>query len=105
MIIHIFDRSDLNEIIALKPLPNGGCLKITRHEDLKEGCPRNDVVLVNCTRNNKQYCVYVTPTGYSGDLFVLEFLSDEQYNNLEGIAERMRANALNYEPAKKLINY
>ncbi len=100
---HIIDRGNLDDIVAYQPKTKRN---ITRREDLEEhpvGHPRADIVLINGTRNDKQYCLYVTHTGYTGDLFILDFLTDKEFEQVEDIARRMRQNAIDFEPAERLI--
>ena len=103
MLIHIFDRSNLDEVVAIKP----GGIKVTRREDLETSSfmTRIDIVLINCTRNNKQYILNVAPVGFTGDLWILEMLSDEQHAEVQNIAMRMRANVAGFESARKLLDF
>jgi hypothetical protein len=111
--MHIFinDRSDLDKVVAVIPKghpdnPTGATATRTRREQLERyprGFPRQDVVLVSGTRSGKQYALYVTMTGFAGDLWILDILSPEQHSEVEDIAYRMRVNADQFEPAMKLI--
>lgn len=65
---------------------------------------RTDIVLMNCTNSGKEYCLYVTPTGYSGDEFLLDVLSEGQFNMVCAIAAKMRWNALTYPECEKYLN-
>lgn len=102
MYLHIFDRSNLDEITAI--FSDGK--KQTRLEMLRTEpfITRTDIVLMNGTNSGKEYCLYVTPTGYSGDEFLLDVLSEGQFNQVAGIAERMRMNALTYPECQKLLS-
>lgn len=104
MYTFINDRSDLDAIIAINPKAPEGERQITRRQELLDGRHlRNDVVLLSGTRTERQYALYVTPTGYEGDVWILDVLSDAQYAEVEGIAERMRKNALEFPPASTLL--
>lgn len=114
MNIFVNDRSDLDQVVAIVPSDHpsnasGVPLRITLREDLQRSFDakrprgRRDVVLVSGTRSGRQYFVEVTPTGLSGDLFVLDFLTEEHYERVQFIAERMRQNALTFEPAELLL--
>lgn len=99
---HIFDRSNLDEVVAYNPKTKS---KTTRREDL-ERSPwggRADIVLFNGTRSRAEYALYVTETGFAGDLWILDMLSDEEYTNVQLIAETMRRNAREFPPAKALL--
>ena len=99
---HIIDRSDLDEVVAIKPGPDG--YKLTRRQSLeREGMPRTDIVLVNGTRSGKQYCLFVRPEGFAGDLWILDVLTDEEHDEVQAIAKRVRQNALDFSPAYKLL--
>lgn len=108
---HIFinDRSDLDEIVCI--IPRGhknnqtdADIKVTRREDLQRwSCPRADIVLWT-GRSGQQFALYATPNGHvTGDLFILELLSEAQYNEVMAIAQRMARNAEEFEPAAKLL--
>lgn len=108
MNIHIFDRSNLDEVIGWQDGKN-----ITRREDLAVSFPRSDVAMINferecseCGHHTKlvQKCLYVANVGYCGDIEVLNHLSPEQRVELDGIAERMRQNAIDFPLASKYIH-
>lgn len=102
MYIHINDRSNLDEVVSFHPATKH---RTTRREDLeKRDFHRTDVVLINGTRNNKEYCLFVTYNGFSGDIWILDILNEEQFEQVQEIARRMRWNAEDFEPARKLIN-
>lgn len=108
--VMIIDRSNLDERIAYKPSTKE---EITRRQELETGfCARADVLLatqaVNCPTCNhdtltKQYLLYVTATGFCGDLELLDVITAEEREKLEGIAKRMRQNAIDFPPAAKLL--
>lgn len=107
MYVHIIDRSDLEQVVS-----RGKDGSTTRREDLQMSwdsagqrhVPRADVVLVNGTRSGKQYTVMVDRyAGFVGDLFILDFLSDKQYDQVVGIQQRMLRNADEFEPARLLV--
>jgi hypothetical protein len=103
----INDRSNLDEVVSIYPkgskdYPEGH--KTTRREELmKGGLPRADIVLFSGCRSEKQYCLYVTTEGFTGDMWILDVLTDEEYEQVQVIAGKMRQNALEYLPAGKLI--
>lgn len=102
----ITDRSNLDEVISIGKDESTGkyTVKTTRRQYLERGAfLRNDVVLVNGERSGLQYTLYVTETGYSGDMFLLDILTDEEYVQLQLIAERMRQNARTFPPAKRML--
>lgn len=100
MWIHINDRSALDAIVAKSPSRT-----VTLREELERGqfCPRCDVVLVNGTRSGHEYALYVTETGFAGNLSILDWLSDEQHLEVMRIATQMRVNAKEFAPAAKLL--
>jgi hypothetical protein len=102
---HIFDRSNLDEVVAIGKGPDGKMSdRITRRADLeKRGHGRSDIVLFNGTRSGREYALYVTATGFAGDLAILDLLTDQEYNEVLGIAQRMRYNATIFPPASKLL--
>lgn len=96
---HIFDRSNLDEVIAYGP--NG---PITRRKDLQTGMiPRTDIVLLNGTRSGDEYSLHVRMEGFAGDVWILNILTDDEYDRVQKIADRMRKNALVFSPAWKLL--
>ena len=102
----INDRSNLDEVVALIPDADGKhTIKLTRLQDLQRhnASPRRDIVLINCTRTDNQYCLEVTSTGFSGDTWILDILSDAEYIAVQRIAKHMRNNARNYPEAAKLM--
>lgn len=105
MYLHLFDRSDLDEVVAIDPRVTPARV-ITRRQDLAESkyYHRSDVVLMNCTNTGREYLLYVTADGFSGDLFLLDVLSADQYAELMIFAAKMRSNALEYAPATKLLS-
>ena len=102
---HIIDRSNLDEVVGLRPNKDGGPpTKITRREDLADkGLPRADIVLINGTHSEKQYTLYVTMSGFCGDMWILDILTEDERREVLVFAERMRRNAEDFPPAKKLI--
>jgi hypothetical protein len=104
----IFDRSNLDEVVCIVPVghkdnPTDKAIRVTRREDLaSHWMPRSDIVLFN--GRTKQFALYVTLDGFSGDTWLLELLDDAEYQRVQDIAERMRDNARTYEPARKLVN-
>lgn len=109
MNIFIHDRSNLDQIVYIIPVGHprnttDQAIQVTRREDLKTvAAVRRDIVLINGTRNRTQYVLEVTKYGFIGALWILDILSDEQFAEVNRIADAMRTNALNYEPAQKLI--
>src|SRR5688572_21981459 len=98
---HIIDRSNLDEVVAYNPKTKHS---ITRREDLESDLlPRSDIVLFNGTRSGKEYVLHVAEDGYSGDIFLLDFLTDEELKRVHHIATLMRYNAEVFPPARKLI--
>jgi len=110
--MHIFDRSNLDENVAWSKEKGN----ITRRDCLEAyDTHRRDIVLVNtdapctCTHcgdlhtRNVQTFLEVTPKGFAGMVEILDTLSPEQYFQVQGIAERMRVNAISYPPAAKLL--
>lgn len=96
----INDRSNLDEVIA-----KGKDGNITRRQQLENGgMPRSDVVLLTGTRSGQQHALYVRMEGYAGDTWILDFLTDEEYDQVEEIADRMRQNARDFGPAWKLLS-
>ena len=99
---HIIDRSDLDEVLCYDPVRK---VSYTRREELeRRDWHRSDIVLVNGTRSGREYALYVSETGFSGDLWILDMLTDEQYAEVNEIAGRMRHNARNFAPASKYIS-
>lgn len=100
MYLHVFDRSNLDEVVAKGP--DGK--QTTRLQDLEgSGHPRSDVVLMNGTNSGREYTLHVTMTGFSGDTFLLDVISAKQYTELQAFAGCMRRNAELHPAAKKLI--
>ena len=100
---HIIDRSDLDEVVAIR-FDGDKRIEVTRRESLIEATmPRADIVLINCTRNNREYVLYARKEGFAGDLWILDILTDEQHEQVQAIAARMRKNAEEFAPAWKLI--
>ena len=110
--MHIFDRSNLDENVMWSKERG----HMTRRDCLETyGSHRRDIVLVNtdspctCTHcgdphtRNVQTFLEVTPTGFSGTVEILDTLTPEQYLQVQGIASRMRENAISYPPAAKLL--
>lgn len=100
----IIDRSDLDEVIVIRQDGTRG----TRREELEKfGWMRTDVCLFNGA-SGKQYILNVgtnvhTDHGYVGDLWLLEILTPVERDELDGIATRMRQNALDHHFAAKLV--
>jgi hypothetical protein len=109
MYIHINDRSDLDQVVAIRPgsrTENRPTVQITRRQDLdRDWHGRRDVVLINGTRSDRQYTLEVTPTGFSGDLWILDILDEAQHTKLMLIAFKMRENALAWRPAEQLLDH
>jgi hypothetical protein len=100
MLTHINDRSNLDEIVAI----TANNKQIIRRESLEStSFPRTDVVLINMTRNNKEYTLHVSQTGFAGDVWILDILTDYEYDTVIKIGNRMRTNAIEFPPAMKLI--
>jgi hypothetical protein len=60
--------------------------------------------LVLTTDNiSMQYALYVSMEGFKGDTWILDILSDEEYEQVMAIAEKMRKNAMVFSPAFKLL--
>lgn len=98
---HIIDRSNLAGIVSYNPETK---ISKTLMDSLSEHyMTRADIVLVNGLRTGKQYSVYASEHGFSGDTFVLDFLTDEEFRKVNEIADRMRQNAKEYPVAKKLL--
>lgn len=99
MYTHINDRSNLDGVVARRI--SG---PITRREDLAESHGhRTDVVLINGTRSGSEYSLSVGWQGFKGDLWILDILTHEQYEQVQAIAKQMRLNAAHYPPAWKLL--
>jgi hypothetical protein len=111
MNIFINDRSDLNEVVAVIPSTHptnatGLPQRVTRRMDLdRDWHGRRDVVFINGTRSKREYFLEVTPTGFIGDLWVLDVLTEEQHTKLMLIALKMRENAAAWKPAEQLLNH
>lgn len=106
----INDRSNLDDVVCIIPSTHpdnhtGNTIQLTRREDLKREAswPRTDIVLISGTRSEKQYILDVTANGFSGDLWILDILTEEEYDRVQDIATRMRTNARSFEPAGKLL--
>jgi hypothetical protein len=99
----IIDRSNLNDIVCIVPAKDGlPARSLTRLQDLQEpGYHRCDVMLYN--GRTEQAALYVTKNGFCGDMWLLEVITDAEYAELQGIAQRMRQNAIAFSPAAKLI--
>ena len=78
MYLHIFDRSDTGSIEHAAQHPNM--------------CLRTDVVLMNNTNSGLEHSLHVTRRGFTGDLWLLDVLSKEQYLEVVNIANRIRGN-------------
>lgn len=103
MYTHIIDRSDLDEVVCI----GTSGTKYTRLADLRRFPAvhhRRDVVLLNATRSKREYILQVTPTWFSGDLWILDILTPEQYAEVLGIGERMRQNALDHPECRQLLD-
>lgn len=105
MFRHIIDRSDLNQTVSVRPAAPGRVAKTTtlREELETREFHRADIVLFNGTRSGKEYCIYVTPTGFMGDMWILDVLSNEEYLQVQEIAAQMRQNVQDCPPAGKLL--
>lgn len=113
MYVHIIDRGDLEEVVAIGFDKEGKRVEVTRRADLARSLYlRSDIVLVNATRSGSEYVVYATADdpderdpriGFTGDLEVLDWLTDDQYATVLDIANRMRTNAREFQPACKLL--
>lgn len=107
MYIHINDRSRLDDIACIIPAKDGQKHRqLTYREWLVEKehmFPRADIVLVNATNSGKEYCLYVTKDGFSGDLVIMDFLSPAQIEQVNEIAIRMRKNAIEFPPSNVYI--
>lgn len=102
MYTHINDRSDLDQHVAYDPRTKH---HTTRREDLeRRDGHRTDVVLLNGCRSGREYTLHVDIDGFSGDLWILDILTDAQYYEVLGIAERMRNNCHAFPPARKLVS-
>lgn len=101
MNIFINDRSNLDEVVSYNPATK---VSTTRRAELAQRMlPRRDVVLINDTRSGQEYVLYVCHVGYSGDLWILDMLSDEAREDVDAIAERMRYNLIDCPNAAKLL--
>lgn len=109
--IFINDRSNLDEVVAIIPVGHkdnatAKAIQVTRREDLARSYSRyrrRDVVLWT-GRSGRQYSLEVNHLGnLVGDLFLLEMLSDAQYNELRRIATQMALNARDFGPAYQLL--
>lgn len=102
MNLHINDRSDLDEVVAVTTKDGR---KITRRMDLVAwtGCHRTDIVLINGTRTGLEHYLSVTKDGFAGQLWILDILTDTQYEEVMRIAAKMRQNAIDFPPAGKLL--
>jgi len=107
--LHVFDRSKLDEVSCVYPkghpkFPEGR--SVTMREDLTENqymFRRRDVILMNGTRSGREYIVEVTPTGFAGAVWLLDVISDADYNRLLAFAEKMRQNAKDFPPSAALL--
>lgn len=100
MYTHVIDRSNLNEVVSI----GFDGTKTTRRQQLERGdWMRTDVVLINGTRGDNQYLLFVTATGFTGDMWILDILSDHDHAQLQSIAAKMRENATEFPPAAYLI--
>jgi len=98
---HIIDRSNLDEVVAIVSQKKRS---ITRRESLMENdIHRGDIVLFNATRSGREYVLYVGENGFVGDEWLLDLLNDDEYDQVQRIAKKMRYNAREFPPAKKLI--
>lgn len=97
---HINDRSRLDEVVCIK---RDGT-KVTLREDLASDMHRRtDIVLFNGTRSGREYTLHVTADGFAGDLWMLDMLTDSEMVEVVGIAQRMRANAIETTFGYKLL--
>jgi hypothetical protein len=102
MLIHINDRGNLDDIVCITK--DG--IRQTRLEYLRQHekmIVRSDIVLINCTNSGNEYTLHVTMNGYSGNTWILDILSEDQFNKVCGIASKMRMNALTYPECEKYI--
>lgn len=101
MYLHVFDRSDLDETVCYDIRAQ---VHRTRRQQLElRAFHRNDIVLMNDTNSGREYALYVTPSGYHGDMFLLDILSKEELLRVEVIARKMRQNAFDFPPARRLL--
>ena len=99
--VFIFDRSDLDEVLCYDPKTK---TSYTRREELeRRDYHRADIVLVNGTSSGKQYVLLVKARGFGGDTWLLDMLTPDQQDEVVGIAQRMRENAMNFPPAGKYL--
>lgn len=99
---HIIDRSNLDAVVSYNLSTK--TRKTLRDElALDKMHLRADIVLINGLRTGNQYCVYVSDSGFQGDTFVLDFLTEDEFNKVNEIADRMRRNAIDYPPAQRLL--
>lgn len=97
---HINDRSNLDEVVCIK---RDGT-RVTLREDLATNMHRRtDIVLFNGTRSGHEYTLHVTADGFAGDLWILDMLTDQEWQEVAGIAHRMRTNALETTFGYKLL--
>jgi hypothetical protein len=101
MYTHIIDRSGLDDIVKITK--DGR--RVSRIEDLEErDFHRTDIVLLNDTRSGKEYVIHIRKNGtFAGDMWILDVLTDHEYDEVLMIRERMIFNANNHEAAMKLL--
>lgn len=99
MYLHIIDRSDLDEIVQV-----GSKGRVSRLELLRDfPIVRTDIVLINGTVSKREYSLHVTDTGFAGDLWILDVLSDQQFCKVQAIAHKMRTNVKTHPEAEALL--
>jgi hypothetical protein len=102
MLVHINDRGNLDNIVCVTK--DG--VRLTHLEYLRKhkgNVCRSDIVLINCTNSGSEYTLHVTMNGYAGDTWILDILSEDQFNKVCGIASKMRMNALTYPECERYI--
>jgi hypothetical protein len=125
-LIHIFDRSDLNDSVVMCPPNNPHVLpkyqagytwtRLEEHEHFHEDNPgkfrlyRMDIVLINCRFNSQgkklpELCLYAGKHGIvCGDKEAWQELDDTQKEQVRGIAMRMWQNTILHPVMMDLIS-
>lgn len=103
MYIHINDRSKLDRIVCYDPTSDKSFTLLEDLERHNSTIIRTDIVLINDTRSHYEYSLHVTRMGFAGDTWILDILSDRDYQYVQNIANAMRANAKAVPAARKLL--
>jgi len=105
----IFDRSRLDETACIIPVghkdnPGTEAIFQTYHEWLaRTTVSRTDIVFWT-GRNGRQYFLEACADGgVTGDIFLLDLLTDDQVDEVFKIAGRMADNAARFDYCKQLV--